>query len=64
MEIKGNIANCQSMGMTRQVRIDFIDNPQIGEYVIVHAGFAIEKLSEDQAKLDLQAWEEVANANN
>lgn len=64
MEIKGNTALCQSMGMTRRVRIDFIDHPEVGEYVIVHAGFAIERLSEDQAALDLQAWEEVANANN
>ena len=61
-DINGNTAVCESFGMTREVRIDFIDAPQIGEYVIVHAGFAIEKLGEEQALEDLEAWEEVQNA--
>ena len=55
-------ALCSSMGMRREVRIDFIGEPQIGDYVIVHAGFAIEKLDEKQALEDLQAWEDVKNA--
>jgi hydrogenase expression/formation protein HypC len=42
--------------------VDFIREPRIGDYVIVHAGFAIEKLAEQQALDDLEAWEEVLNA--
>jgi len=48
--------------MKRKLRVDFIENPRLGEYVIVHAGFAIERLSEDQAMEDIQAWEEVEDA--
>ena len=48
--------------MRRDIRVDFIENPQIGDFVIVHAGFAIERLPEQQAMQDLEAWEEVQNA--
>ena len=61
-EIKGNTAVCEAMGMTRDVRIDFIENPQVGDYVIVHAGFAIERLPEQQALEDIEAWEDVQRA--
>lgn len=59
IEINGKEAQAESMGMTRKVRIDFIENPKVGEYVIVHAGFAIERLPEEQALEDLGEWEEI-----
>ena len=62
VEINGNSAVGEAMGMKRQIRVDFIENPQIGDFVIVHAGFAIERLPEQQAMEDLAAWEEVQNA--
>ncbi len=61
-EVNGNEAVGEAMGMTRRMRVDFIENPQIGEYVIVHAGFAIERLSERQAAEDLESWEEIKDA--
>ena len=62
IEIDGKNAVGEAMGMKRRVRVDFIENPQLGEYVMVHAGFAIERLSETQAMEDIQAWEEVQDA--
>ena len=62
IEIKGNTAVGEANGVKREIRVDFIKNPKIGDYVIVHAGFAIEKLAEQQALDDLEAWEEVLNA--
>ena len=47
------------MGVRRRIRVDFIPEPKIGDYVIVHAGFAIERLSEQQALEDLESWEEL-----
>ena len=52
------------MGMRRKIRVDFIEDPKIGEYVIVHAGFAIERLPEKQAREDLESWEELEKAMN
>lgn len=59
--INGDTATGEAIGLTREIRIDFIENPQIGDYVIVHAGFAIEKVSEDEARKDIEAWEDVQN---
>ena len=61
-EINGKTAVGEAMGMRREIRVDFIDQPKIGDYVIVHAGFAIERLPEQQALDDLEAWEDVRNA--
>lgn len=61
-EINGNTAIGKSLGMRREIRVDFIPEPKIGDYVIVHAGFAIERLPEQQALEDIEAWEDIANA--
>ena len=62
IEINGKTATGEAMGMTRQVRVDFIKDPQVGDYVMVHAGFAIERLPEGQALADMEAWEEMEAA--
>ena len=36
-------------GITRQVCLAYIPEPQIGEYVMVHVGFAISKVDAEQA---------------
>ena len=59
VEINGKTAIGEAMGVSREIRVDFIRDPKPGEYVIVHAGFAIERLSQQQAELDLAAWAEV-----
>ena len=59
IEIDGKNAVGESMGMQRKLRVDFIPEPKIGDYVIVHAGFAIERLPEKQALEDIAAWEEI-----
>ena len=59
IEIDGKNAVGESMGMQRKLRVDFIPEPKIGDYVIVHAGFAIERLPEEQALEDISAWEEI-----
>lgn len=62
MEIHDKEGIAEAGGIRRSVRLDFIRNPQVGDYVLVHAGFAMERLSEEQALQNLQALQEVANA--
>ncbi|MBQ7473835.1 MAG: HypC/HybG/HupF family hydrogenase formation chaperone [Oscillospiraceae bacterium] len=62
VDINGNTATGEALGMTREIRVDFIPEPKVGDYVIVHAGFAIERLGENQALEDLEAWKEVRDA--
>lgn len=61
-EINGADAVGERDGIRRKIRLDFIPDPQIGEYVIVHAGFAIERLSAEQALENIAAAREVENA--
>ena len=62
IEVNGNDAIGEALGMRRSVRVDFIPDPKPGDYVMVHAGFAIERLPEEQAMEDLETWEELRNA--
>ncbi len=61
-EIDGKNAVGERDGIRRNIRLDFIRDPKVGEYVIVHAGFAIERLSEEQALEDMAAAAEVEHA--
>ena len=61
IEINGKDAMGEALGMRRSIRVDFIPDPKPGDYVMVHAGFAIERLAEEQALEDLESWEELAD---
>jgi hydrogenase expression/formation protein HypC len=41
-------------GCRREVRLDLIDSARVGDYVLVHAGFAIHKIDEQQAEASLK----------
>ena len=62
VSVDGKKIKVESAGLVREVRADFLTDLREGDFVIVHAGFAIEKLDPEQARLDLEAWEEVADA--
>ena len=49
-------------GTTREVNIALVD-VDIGQYVIVHAGFAIEVLDEVEANETLRLWSELLAQN-
>ena len=60
--ITGHSADCEARGLTQTVRIDFINDARPGDYVMVHAGFAIEKMSEQEALDNMELLEEIRNA--
>jgi len=59
-EIKGKEALADRAGIRRQIRVDFIRDLKPGDHVLVHAGFAIEKVEPEQAEQDLSAAQELA----
>lgn len=61
VKINGKDAEAEIEGVRRKIRVDFIKDPMPGEYVIVHAGFAIEKLDERQALENLKIVREVTD---
>jgi len=46
-------------GIIKRVNVTFIDGPKVGEYVLVHAGFAIQKIAEKEAAASLDVWREM-----
>jgi hydrogenase expression/formation protein HypC len=55
------IAIVDADGISREVRLDVVDHwPSVGDYVIVHAGFAIHSLIEAEALKNLSLLRELA----
>jgi hydrogenase expression/formation protein HypC len=52
-------------GVVKRVRLDFVPEAKAGDYVIVHAGFALSRMdaAEAQQTLELFAQMEAAAAN-
>ena len=46
-------------GVRQEAKFNLLPDVEIGDYVLIHAGYAIEKLSEEAAKESLEAWEEL-----
>ena len=46
-------------GVKQKIKLDLIDKIEVGKYVLVHAGYAIEMLDDQAAKESLEAWDEL-----
>ena len=56
-KIKGEFAQVETGRLTRTVNIQMLPDAKIGDYVIVHAGFAIQKIDPERAKETLRLIE-------
>jgi hydrogenase expression/formation protein HypC len=50
-------------GILREVDVSLVD-VKVGEYVLVHAGYAIQVLSQEEAEETLRLWQELLEAEN
>ena len=55
---KDHVASVDFGGVTRSIQLDLTPDATIGEYVIVHAGYAIQKVSEKEAQETLAIFKE------
>jgi len=63
VEIKRNVAKVDfGEGVLRDVNVTLVD-AKAGEYVLVHAGYAIQVLDEKSAEETLELWKEVLAAS-
>ena len=46
-------------GVTREVQLDFVPEVEVGEYVIVHVGFALSRLDAEEAERTLAMLKEM-----
>ena len=57
--IEGEFARVKTGGLTRQVNIQMVPKVRRGDYVIVHAGFAIEVINQEAARQTLSLLDEI-----
>lgn len=62
LEGDGKHAVGEAAGLTQKVRVDFLPGIAVGEYVMVHAGFAVERLTSEQAAENLACIQEAIHA--
>ena len=55
------VALVGSDGIRKEIRLEMADRvPEVGEYVIIHAGFAIRTLTEEEAEYNLSLMRQMA----
>ncbi len=59
IEKKENTGIAEIAGVKKDVRLDLLPDVQVGDYVIVHAGFAIQQLDEEEANETLDLFREM-----
>ncbi len=52
LEVTGDLAQVSVDGAVREVHLGLVDGVSVGDYVLVHAGFALERWSEE----DVNEW--------
>ncbi|MBW6511650.1 MAG: HypC/HybG/HupF family hydrogenase formation chaperone [Desulfuromonadaceae bacterium] len=55
IKIDNEMAVCEIDGVRREASLMMIDGVKVGDYVLIHAGFAIERLDQGEAQLTLDA---------
>jgi hydrogenase expression/formation protein HypC len=65
LELKENdMALTELGGVRKDVSLMLVDEVEAGDYVLVHAGFAIEKIDKVEAEKTLELFEEIARLDD
>ncbi len=62
IEIEKNVAKVDVGGLLREVSLDLCPDVSVGEYVLIHTGFAIQKVDEEEAKETFELLRQLAEA--
>jgi len=62
-EIKENVAIADFGGLTQEIRLDLIEEPKVDDWVLVHTGFAIQRIDEKEALEMRKIMDEIAEIN-
>ena len=61
IEIQENdLAVVEAGGAKKRISLSLVDDVRVGDYVLVHAGFAIDIVDEQEAKKTMELLEELA----
>lgn len=62
ISVDGEFAEVDFQGVKKSVGINFVKDVKVGDYLLVHSGFAIEKMKAEDALETLRLWEEIEGA--
>jgi len=57
--ISDSIADVDVAGTVRKASLQLVPDARVGDYVLLHAGFAIQVIDEDEALETLRLWEAI-----
>jgi len=60
--IEDDMAVVELGGVTRRASLMLVPETKVGDYVLLHAGFAIQRLDEEEAQETLRLFAEMAAA--
>lgn len=63
IEINGEMAKVSVGGAEYDASLQMVSDVKVGDYVLVHTGFAIQKISEEEALETLKTFEEFEDLN-
>ena len=65
-DINGYTARCEAKGVERDVSLFMLqqDEVEVGDYVLVHVGYAIQKVSAAEATEAWQLFDQILEASN
>jgi hydrogenase assembly chaperone HypC/HupF len=64
VSIDGCMAEVSAGGAIFKAGLHMIENAEVGDYILLHAGFAIQKISEKEAEETLRLFEEINDSLN
>jgi len=59
IKVEKDLAEVDMAGVKREVNVRFLEDVRVGDYILVHAGFAIEKINEQEAQETLRLLKDV-----
>lgn len=59
IKIKQNVAEVDIAGVRRLADVRLLEDLSVGDYILIHAGFGIEKIDPAEAKETLKLWKEL-----
>ncbi len=61
VDVENQIAKVEVGGVKRNVNIGMLDDTRIGDYVLIHVGFAMSKIDEKEAEETLRVLQELGS---
>lgn len=62
IEMEGLEAVAEAGGIRKRVRLDLLEDVRMGDFILIHTGYAIEKLDPEEARETLELIKQVYRA--